>query len=161
MIPHEIFAARPQPELQTKSFHPSEEELEFAKQSLIEKSRISNGIQQVLFCKKEETELLYPNEKTLETERKKYVEFIKRNYNQKLSDELFNFGKLRQRIKEFEDKQRDEAAKDDEEIYAKKAPTKPTVKRGKETTNPKAGKKKLKAEEPVEAPPKGKKGAKK
>jgi hypothetical protein len=132
--------------------------VEFAKQSLIEKSRISNGIQQVLFCKKEEAELLLPNEKTLENERKKYVDFIKKNYNQKLSEELFNFSKLRQKIKEFEDRQRDDAAKDDEDTVLKKAP-KTSVKRGREA-KPTAGKKKLKGEEAAEPKPaKAKKGA--
>lgn len=138
---HEIFSARLQPQLLSKSFHPTEAELEFAKHSLAEKHKFSFGTQQLLFCKKEDADFLLPSEKVIESERKKYVEFIKKNYNQKLSDELFSLPKLKQRIREFEEKQRNDAAKDDEDIYAKKVGAK---KRAKET-KPAAGKKKVKA----------------
>lgn len=37
----------------------------------------------------------------IQNERKKYIEFIRRNYNQKISEELFNINKLKTRIREF------------------------------------------------------------
>ncbi len=52
------------------------------------------------------------NEKVLEGARKKYMDFIKKNYNQKLSEELFHLNVLKKKIKELESRQRDEAAKD-------------------------------------------------
>ena len=36
----------------------------------------------------------------IQNERKKYIEFIRRNYNQKISEELFNINKLKNRIRE-------------------------------------------------------------
>lgn len=49
---HEIYTAYPQPYLLRENFKPTEAQLQFAKQSLIEKHKIANGIQQLLFCKK-------------------------------------------------------------------------------------------------------------
>ena len=42
------------------------------------------------------------NEKTLiENERKKYMDFVRKNYNQKIAEELSSLSKIRARIKEF------------------------------------------------------------
>jgi hypothetical protein len=108
---------------------------------------------------------LTANEKVIEGARKKYVDFIKKNYNQKLSEELFNLSLIKKKIKEFENRQRDDAAKDDEDRVAKKTAL-ITKKRTKEA-KPTAGRKKVKGEEPAEKPKvaakgkKGEKGAKK
>jgi hypothetical protein len=47
------------------------------------------------------------NEKVLEGARKKYLDFIKKNYNQKLSEELFNLNLLKKKIREMENRKRD------------------------------------------------------
>lgn len=36
----------------------------------------------------------------VETEKKKYMDFVRKNYNQKVSEELTTVGKLRNKIKE-------------------------------------------------------------
>ena len=85
------------------------------------------------------------------------MQFLKKNYNQKLSEELNNFGLLRKKIKEFENRQKDDPNKDDQDTVGKKAPAK---KRAKEPTKVTAGKKKAKVEV-AELQPKSKKATKK
>jgi signal transduction histidine kinase len=45
--------------------------------------------------------------KMVETERKKYMDFVRKNYNQTISEELTTVNKLRTKIKEHQN--RDEA----------------------------------------------------
>jgi hypothetical protein len=105
---HESFATNCLPHLLHKSFTPSAEQLELAKQSLIERRKLANGIQQLLFCrsgKNMEDLLVSVSEKTMiENERRKYIDFVRRNYDEKIMEELMSVGKLRARIKEFETK---------------------------------------------------------
>lgn len=57
------------------------------------------------------------NEKNIiENEKKKYVDFIKKNYNQKITEELQSINKLKKKIKEFQNQASLDKDRDDENL---------------------------------------------
>lgn len=148
---HELFVTHCQPHLLKKQFAPTAEQLQFARQSLIEKHKANNSIQQLLLCRKareDQQELQSANEKTLiENERKKYMDFVRKNYNQKIAEELSSLSKIRARIKEFQTKNEEIKRMEENKKEDLNLMEEGRRKRKAEDKKVAAGKKKVKVEE--------------
>ena len=82
----------------------------------------------------------------VETERKKYMDFVRKNYNQKISDELTSVNKLRSKIREQQNRNEAERKRGIDEKNGKNL-TQQEVGKRRKMDEVKACKKKVKAEQ--------------
>ena len=117
---------------------------------------MANGVQHLLFCLsgKEEEEFMNSSSKEMiEGQRKRYMDFIRKNYNQRIPDELSSLNKLKARIKEFEEKTEEQRKREEEEENGNKKGGRGLMKeevfikkRQNENVKVEGGKKKVKGE---------------